>query len=99
MEEMFKKLIVEAIQEVIAANTQTVPVKEIMTRDQLAEYLQVSVAWIDKNIRDIPHLKGVGGTRFRKSDIDSWLDRKLESSFVRTVNVTSTSKKSTYKVI
>lgn len=99
MEEMFKKLIVEAIQEVIAANTQTVPVKEIMTRDQLAEYLQVSVAWIDKNIRDIPHLKGVGGTRFRKVDIDSWLDRKLESAVVRTVNVTSTSKKSTYKVI
>ena len=99
MEEMFKKLIIEAIQEVMVANTQTVPVKEIMTREQLAEYLQVSVAWIDRNIRDIPHLKGVGGTRFRKIDIDLWLDIKMESPVARKIDIKSTSKKSTYKVI
>ena len=99
MEEMFKKLIIEAMQEVMNANVQTTPVREIMTREQLAEYLQVSVAWIDKNIRDIPHLKGVGGTRFRKIDIDSWLDSKLDSPVTRKIDIKSTSKKSTYKVI
>lgn len=99
MEEMLKKLIIEAMQEVMNANVQTTPVREIMTREQLAEYLQVSVAWIDKNIRDIPHLKGVGGTRFRKIDIDSWLDSKLDSPVTRKIDIKSTSKKSTYKVI
>ena len=99
MEEMFKKLIIEAMQEVMNANVQTTPVREIMTREQLAEYLQVSVAWIDKNIRDIPHLKGVGGTRFRKIDIDSWLDSKLDSPVTRKIDIKSTSKKTAYKVI
>ena len=81
------------------ASVQTNPVREIMTREQLAEYLQVSIAWVDKNIRDIPHLKGVGGTRFRKIDIDSWLDSKVEHQEVRKIDIKSTSKKSTYKVI
>lgn len=99
MEEMFKKLIQEALQEVIRANVQTNPVREIMTREQLADYLQVSVAWIDKNIKGIPHLKGVGGTRFRKADIDSWLDEKLEVEEIHTSKVRIGSKKSSYKVV
>lgn len=99
MEEMFKKLIQEALQEVIRANVQTNPVREIMTREQLADYLQVSVAWIDKNIKSIPHLKGVGGTRFRKADIDSWLDEKLEVEEIHTSKVRIGSKKSSYKVV
>lgn len=101
MEEMFKKLIAEAIEEVMKLNTQTVEVREIMTREQLADYLQVSVAWVDKNVSEIPHLKGVGGTRFRKSDIDIWLDTKLidDSNQVHKISIGEIKKKSTYQVV
>lgn len=100
MEEMFKKLIQDALQEMVSANVQTSPVREIMTREQLADYLQVSVAWVDKNIKGIPHLKGVGGTRFRKKDIDEWLDTKLEieNTYVSRVSIAG-ARKSTYKVV
>ena len=99
MEEMLKKLITEVLKEVLSANVQTNPVREIMTREQLAEYLQVSVAWVDKNIRSIPHLKGIGGTRFRRKDIDEWLETKLVEENSKDIKISTARSKSTYKVV
>lgn len=42
----------------------------------LAEYLKVSHKWIYERsqFKEIPHLKVKGLLRFRKRDIDKWLD-------------------------
>jgi len=42
----------------------------------LAEYLKVSLKWIYErtHLKEIPHLKKDGILRFRKRDIDKWLD-------------------------
>lgn len=101
MEEILKKLIASAIEDAMKENTQNAAVREIMTREQLADYLQVSIAWVDKNVSTIPHLKGVGGTRFRKMDIDAWLDNKLicNENIVHKVSVGKVACKSKYKVV
>ena len=42
----------------------------------LTEYLRVSKQWIYERtyLKEIPHIKKQGLLRFRKSDIDKWLD-------------------------
>jgi excisionase family DNA binding protein len=42
----------------------------------LAEYLKVSTKWVyDRtHLKEIPHIKVNGLLRFRKKDIDKWLD-------------------------
>ncbi|HQJ95442.1 MAG TPA: helix-turn-helix domain-containing protein [Syntrophorhabdaceae bacterium] len=44
----------------------------------VAEYLHVDVSWINKQItlRAIPYIKMGKYTRFKKSDIDRWLEKK-----------------------
>ncbi|OPX96763.1 MAG: Helix-turn-helix domain protein [Syntrophorhabdus sp. PtaB.Bin006] len=48
----------------------------IFDKAGLAEYLHVDVSWINKQItaRAIPYLKMGKYTRFRKTDIDRWLE-------------------------
>ena len=43
---------------------------------RLAEYLAVSKQWIYErsHLKEIPHIKKQGLLRFRKKDIDKWLD-------------------------
>jgi len=43
---------------------------------RLAEYLAVSKQWIYErsHLKEIPHIKKQGLLRFRKRDIDKWLD-------------------------
>lgn len=47
----------------------------ILDKDQLAEYLNVDVSWIDKNYEDkLPHFHLGKYPRFKKSKIDKWID-------------------------
>lgn len=76
VEEAIKKILLEALKELATTYTPVETTSEIMTRDQLAAYLQISKSWIDQNMKIIPHLK-VCGTKFRKCDIDKWLDENV----------------------
>nr|WP_302599857.1 helix-turn-helix domain-containing protein [uncultured Cellulosilyticum sp.] len=100
IDEISNKIAIEVIQHLQQMDSSiTKEYLPVMTRKQLAEYLQVSIAWVDKNINSIPHLKGIGGTRFRKTDINEWLNSKLESPQYTTSNITTKSyKSSTFKV-
>jgi excisionase family DNA binding protein len=46
------------------------------TVDTLAKYLQVSKQWVYERVhlKEIPHIKMGKFPRFRKSEIDKWLD-------------------------
>ncbi len=48
----------------------------LFTVETLAEYLQVSKQWIYERVqfKEIPHIKVRKLLRFRKSQIDNWLD-------------------------
>ncbi|NIS63387.1 MAG: excisionase family DNA-binding protein [Proteobacteria bacterium] len=48
----------------------------LFTVETLAEYLQVSKQWIYERVqfKEIPHIKVRKLLRFRKSQIDKWLD-------------------------
>jgi excisionase family DNA binding protein len=49
---------------------------ELFFDDRLAEYLTVSKQWIYErsHLKEIPHIKKQGLLRFRKREIDKWLD-------------------------
>ncbi|MGZ4400399.1 MAG: helix-turn-helix domain-containing protein [Gaiellaceae bacterium] len=52
----------------------------LLTAHQVAEILQVHVNWVWLAVRDnqIPHLR-IGRTlRFRRDEIDGWLDRQWQ---------------------
>lgn len=51
--------------------------KEVMTKKELAEYLRVSVATIDRKMRDgLPFVKvSEESPRFYRSQIDRWLQQ------------------------
>jgi excisionase family DNA binding protein len=49
---------------------------EIFDVPSLAAYLKVSAKWIYErtHLKEIPHIKAGGQLRFRKTEIDRWLD-------------------------
>ena len=48
----------------------------VFDKQSLAEYLHVDISWIDKQItkRAIPFFKAGKYTRFKKSQIDQWIE-------------------------
>ena len=54
------------------------PYQNLMTIEELAEYLRVKKRtiydWVKKG--KIPAIKAVGQWRFKKDNIDAWLDRQ-----------------------
>lgn len=75
MEKEFKKLIKEALREVLQENRinqQDI----IMTVKQLTEYTGISGSWIYAHQNEIPHIKIKKNIRFRKSEIDEWISEK-----------------------
>jgi excisionase family DNA binding protein len=48
----------------------------LMTLDELCAYISVNKSWVYQHIRSekIPHLKLCGLLRFRKEQIDQWLE-------------------------
>lgn len=74
---------IQAIAREVAQELKSVPVNgktevedALFTVDSLADYLQVSKQWIYERIhmKEIPHIKIGKFPRFRKSEIDKWLD-------------------------
>jgi excisionase family DNA binding protein len=51
--------------------------KELLTTDELAEYLSVKEQWVYDRVhsKGIPFLKAGKYLRFRKSEIDRWMER------------------------
>lgn len=50
-----------------------------MTRQEAADYLQISLSTFAKNIQsELPRIKLGKNVRFRKSDIDKYLEGKVE---------------------
>lgn len=107
MEELLNKIIDETSDKIVIAVikhlqqmdlTITKEYPPIMTRKQLAEYLQLSIGWVDKNIASIPRITGIGGTRFLKSDIDKWLISNSIHPDEYYISTISSKVKSTYKV-
>lgn len=70
----------EISQAVVAALRPLVTAKEnpetIFTVESLAEYLSVSKKWVYERVqfKEIPFAKTGGFLRFKKSDVDRWLD-------------------------
>lgn len=76
-------------------------IHEVMNTKQLSEYLGVSVQWVYKNVKEIPHEKRGKKIIFRKSDIDNWIQHKNEELNIdETLNYNIASKKcKVYKVV
>lgn len=53
-------------------------VKEVMNTKQLSEYLGVSLQWVYKNSKQIPHERRGKKIIFRKSKVDDWIQHKNE---------------------
>jgi len=51
---------------------------EYMTKQEVAEYMRVSVATIDRlMLKGLPHIKLDRRVLFRKKDIDAFLEKKI----------------------
>ena len=48
----------------------------IFDKKALSEYLHLPVTWIDKNLHKIPHFKVGKYVRFRKNDIDKFIEQE-----------------------
>lgn len=48
---------------------------KIFTVETLAQYIHTEKSWIYRNIRQIPYFKVGRFPRFRKKDIDRWLEQ------------------------
>ena len=53
------------------------PQENLIDKKQLAEYLGVDVTWIDRQVaaRGIPFIRVGKYRRFKRSDIERWLER------------------------
>ncbi len=58
---------------------------EILTVDEVAKHLKVTVNWIYKKVssKEIPYYKPGGSLRFRKKEIDEWFN----GSYTPDVNI------------
>ena len=52
------------------------PVKEIMTLEEIAVYLQIEPDVVWKLLNDIPHFEVGAELRFKKSSVDEWIRMK-----------------------
>ncbi len=75
MEEQLKALIKEAVKEVIKEMNLSNPREEVLSVKELAEWLNVSPAWISVNKykKHIPHFEA-GGDKFYRTDIEKWIE-------------------------
>lgn len=66
----------ELLKPMLSGNSRQVADDIIFDVPALSEYLRVSSKWIYErtHLKEIPHLKVDGVLRFRKKDIDKWLN-------------------------
>lgn len=55
-------------------------ISEIMTPEELSEYLKIPANSIYDMLGEIPHLVLAGRVRFRKNSIDKWLDSREKNA-------------------
>ncbi|GHT86948.1 hypothetical protein FACS1894137_13290 [Spirochaetia bacterium] len=48
---------------------------DVLTRKETASFLKVCVTTLDR-IKDLPRVKIRRGVRFRRADLDKWLDQQ-----------------------
>lgn len=74
--EVIAQRVVELIKPILSSNGKKEVEDTIFDVRTLAEYLKVSKQWIYErtHLKEIPHLKIDGQLRFRKRDIDKWLN-------------------------
>jgi len=67
--------VIQALKPLLAGKTSERD--EIFTPESLAEYLKVDRSWIYKKVHDkeIPFFKNGKYVRFKKSEIDKWIER------------------------
>lgn len=69
--QMIAEKVVELLTPRLNINNQP---EETFHKKALADYIQVNVSWIDKNLHIIPHFKLGKYVRFRRSHIDKWVE-------------------------
>lgn len=74
--EAIAQRVLELLMPVLSNNEKSEDKDTLYTKKTLAGYLGVSVKWVDdyKSL-GMPYLKLKGHVRFRKKDIDNWLDK------------------------
>jgi len=82
LEDLIKQIIKETVMLTLEktgtleiSKTQT---PDIMTPQQLAEYLGMSVQWVYEKTKELPHEKRGRKTLFVKSEIDEWRQQQRE---------------------
>lgn len=75
MEDTLRRIIKEAVKEVIEEMNLINAKEEILNARELAEWLGVSPAWVsvNKDKKHIPHFDA-GGDKFYRSDIEKWIE-------------------------
>lgn len=72
---------IQAIAQSVAAliTPQTHSEPEIMTVEELAEYLKVDKSWVYRaaQLNEVPHFKAGKYTRFRRREIEKWIDGEI----------------------
>ncbi len=54
----------------------------IFTVETLAKYLDMGKSWVYDNVRKIPHFKVGRFPRFRKKDVDKWLESRKAPQYI-----------------
>ncbi len=79
------EMVTEKLRPLIVNNGNRKTEDEILTKKELAEYLDVPVTWIDRKVsyNEIPYIKIGKYVRFKKSAIDRWTDKKTVKAIPR----------------
>jgi excisionase family DNA binding protein len=66
----------ELLKPLLAGNSRNEDKDTVLTPETLADYLQVDISWVYKQVslKTIPSFKSGKYTRFKKSVIDKWIE-------------------------
>ena len=70
--------LLEMLKPLLRGNAKSVKSETILDVEELANYLKVDTSWVYKQVslRNIPHFKIGKYPRFKKSEIDKWINKK-----------------------
>jgi len=82
LDELIKSIVSETVkqtlQELETLDQRKQQAPDIMTTQQLADYLGMSVQWVYEHTKELPHEKRGRKTLFIKSEIDEWREQQRE---------------------
>ncbi len=73
-DELVTEIVQKVITELKSFLTEGRVTEEIMDIDALSVYLKVTKSWIYQNQKSLPHFRVGRFIRYRKSEIDRWLE-------------------------